>query len=330
MRLTLAVPRLLALDRAALSSLPALGALARWAGEPALTPGDIDVVLATDIPGAVLPVAPLAALGAGFDPGRAHVLRADPVSLVAGRNDVALAGRIDDLAADEASALIATLNAHFADDGLAFHAPRPDAWFVTVREPPALFTTPLACVRGALLRHLPTGDDAGRWRRWLSEMQMLLHEHPACRAREARGQSPVTGIWLSGGGALPAAAPGTAPVVFAGDGSAGDVVRGLARYFGGAPQSRPGTFASLPARGNAIVVLDEAIDHTAAAIIANAWIAPAVSALERGDVASLRLVADGLGVAALWQATRPSPVARLAGRFRRRAFVPPRPPEDDA
>jgi hypothetical protein len=331
MRLTLAVPRLFALDRAALSTLPALGRLAHYAGSPTVASGDIDLVLASARnPGAASPVAPLAALGAGFDPGESYVLRADPVSLVAGRNDIALAGRVDDLDADEAAALIATLNAHFAGDGLVFRAPRPDAWFVMAREPPALSTTPLACVRGAMHRHLPTGDDASRWRRWMSEMQMLLHEHPAGRTRAARAQSPVTGIWLSGGGTLSDVRPASAPAVFTGDGPGGDVARGLARFHGGVPQPLPGSFATLPARQDAIVVLDEATDLAAAVALANAWLAPAVAALERGRLATLQLVADGSGLAASWRALRPSTAARLVGRIRRPAFVPPTPPEDDA
>ena len=330
MRLTLAIPRLLLLDRAALSALPALAALAHYARHGETSAGDIDVIVASgEVPDVALPVAPLAALGAGFDPGRAYVLRADPISLVAGRDDVLLTGRVDDLEADAAGALVATLNAHFAGDGLVFHVPRPDAWFVTVRESPALATSPLSSVRGAIHRHLPTGDDAGRWRRWMSEMQMLLHNHPVGRAREERGQTPVTGIWLSGGGALPQAPRGTPSAVFAGDGPAGDVARGRARFQGRAAATLPPNFSMLPVREDALVVLGTITSTDAANAVADAWIAPAVRALERGDIAALRFLADGAGHVASWRADRPKLATRLRGRFARPVFVPPEFPDDD-
>ena len=213
MHLTLAVPGLLALDPATLAAARSLARLARYAGPPATRRGDLDALLAAgSLDSATGGSAPLAALGAGLDPGTSHVLRADPVSLVAGRNDVALAARIDDLDGDETGAMIATLNAHFAHDGLTFHAPRADAWFVLQDTAPDLTTTPLAVVRGAIYPWLPAGGDAVRWRRWLSEMQMLLHAHPANAAREARGRVPVTGVWISEGGRLAERTAGTGSI----------------------------------------------------------------------------------------------------------------------
>jgi DHH family len=198
MHVTLAVPDLLALSPEAAVALPSLSRLGQYAGPPVMQRGGLDLLLLREHHGAA--PAPLAALGAGLDPGASFVLRADPVSLIAGRDDVALAARIDDLDAAEAAALVATLNAHFAGDGLAFHAPRSDAWFVLVGAAPKLTTTPLAAVRGAIYPFLPGDSDAPQWRRWMSEMQMLLYEHPVNAAREARGRVPVTGIWIADGG----------------------------------------------------------------------------------------------------------------------------------
>ena len=233
MRLTLAVPELLALDPAALADMPALRTLAAFAGSPAVRAGGLDPMLAgTGAAAGTYGTAPLAALGAGFDPGDAHVLRADPVALVAGRNDVMLAGRIEDLSAVDAAAMISLLNDHFRSDGLVFHAPRPDAWFVTARRPPALTTTPLACVRGAIFPHLPRGEDAAQWQRWSSEMQMLLHEHPVNASRAARGLPMVTGIWFADGGRLADVPREPAVALYAASGAAGDVARGIALHRG--------------------------------------------------------------------------------------------------
>ncbi len=134
----------------------------------------------TDWPLAAIRVAAL-----GIDPTDAYWLAADPVTLTVGRDDVAFAGIVDDLARDDADALVATLNAHFADDDLAFVAPRPDALFARVATPPRLSTHPPVAMPDQPLRmRLPEGPDAGVWRRWQSEIQMLLHEHPVNAARE--------------------------------------------------------------------------------------------------------------------------------------------------
>ena len=330
MRLTLAVPDLLTLDRDTLAAVPALGSIAHYAGPLVVRRGTLDALLVPDSAAAGrVAIAPLAALGAGLDPGASYILRADPVSLVAGRSDVVLAARIDDLDADESGALVATLDAHFGRDGLAFRAARPDAWFVLVDHTPDLTTTPLSLVRDAIYPWLPAGTDAPRWRRWLSEMQMLLHDHPVNAAREARGRAPVTGIWVSEGGRIVETQQGKATAMFATPGAAGDVARGLARLRGGTAHAPPENFAALPTHDSATVVLDPASIANASLFQAN-WLAPIVAALERRTLASLSLLADGRGVAAAWQPIRPNPLRRVMAKLAPRPFVPPLPDADDA
>jgi hypothetical protein len=330
MRLTLAVPDLLALDRVALAAAPSLARLAHFAGPPVTRRGTLDTLLAAQGSRAdAEAIAPLAALGAGIDPEASYVLRADPVSLVAGRTDVILASRIDDLDFDETRALLATLNAHFGGDGLAFHAPRPDAWFVLADVAPELATTPLSVVRGAIFPWLPTGKDAGQWRRWLSEMQMLLHEHPVNFAREARGKVPVTGIWISDGGRLAERIPVPTTTMHAIPDAAGDVARGLAQRSGTMADAPPTDFAALSRQGPATVVLDRASAANVSVLQAN-WLGPAVAALERGALESLSLLADGQGMAAAWNAQRPPWHRRAMAKLVAPAFVPPSTEPDDA
>jgi hypothetical protein len=330
MRLTLAVPDLLALDRGAFAFAPALATLAHYANKPDTRCGTLDAFLLARTPEAEpIGAAPFAALGAGLDPGESYALRADPVSLVAGRNDVALATRIDDLSADEAGSLITTLNAHFGRDGLSFHAPRPDAWFILTDATPDVTTTPLAVVRGAIYRWLPVGADAARWRRWLSEMQMLLHEHAANAAREARGRVPVTGIWISDGGRLGRTPPGSDSEMFATPGAGGDVARGLARAAGSTAGATPASFSALPPRTSAVVVVERVNSARVAQLQLN-WIGPAVAALARGDLESLSLLADGNGIAVAWHASRPGWRMRTSAKYATRPFMPPQREEDDA
>jgi hypothetical protein len=48
---------------------------------------------------------------------------------------------------------------------------------------------------------LPTGSDAARLRRLMSEIEMWLFEHSVNRMRAARRAAAVSGLWLWGGGA---------------------------------------------------------------------------------------------------------------------------------
>lgn len=324
MRVTLAVPDLLSADRAALARCAPLARVVAFAtGTPAVAP-DIDtaIVAATGLPPGT-PVAPFAAAGAGFAPADACVLRADPVALVAGRDDVLLAGRVDDLAPADAAALVGVLNAHFAGDGLEFHAPRPDAWFVAVRGDARPETTPLSAVRGAIGAHLPRGPHGAVWRRWLSEMQMLLHEHPVNAARESRGKAPVTGIWISSGGTLPAAGVPQDVAFYAPEGRIGDVARGLARAAGREAAPVPAAFAALPGGGDALVVVPPVAHADALTEFERAWLAPAVAALEHGRLARLTLVASDAAGAWTWPAPAPSLARRVRARVASRAFAPP-------
>ena len=109
------------------------------------------------------------------------------MTLVAGRDDVPLAGVVDDLARADADALVATLNAHFAADGIVFVAPRPDALVrraLAARPGVTTHAARAGAGRAAALAAAATARDASTWRRWQSEIQMLLHEHPVNVARE--------------------------------------------------------------------------------------------------------------------------------------------------
>jgi hypothetical protein len=332
MRLTLAVPDLFAQASETLAAAPALAnslsKIAHYAGAPATLRGALDAFLTHSATPEASATAPLAALGAGLDPGDRYVLRADPVALVAGRADVVLDALIRDLDAGEADALVATLNAHFGGDGLEFAAPRPDAWFVIVDGVPDLATTPPSAVRGSIDPWLPTGADAAKWRRWLSEMQMLLHEHPVNVAREAGGRAPLTGIWISGGGRTTDIGGAETMAIFAAASPAGDVARGLSLLRGDSVRVPPASLADLQRQDSATVVLDPATEANLAVLERN-WLGPAVMALERGSLASLTLLADGNGVAAAWRAQRPTLMMRVRARIAARAFAPPPPEMDD-
>jgi hypothetical protein len=317
MRLTLVVPALADAPADAQSRFPALARIAAY-GSAAATALDVDTAL-LEAAGASTetPVAPLAALGAGFDPGSDYVLRADPVAFVAGRDDVLLAGRVDDLSPEETHVLIDVLNRHFEPDGLAFRAARPDAWFVAARANVPVETSPLSAVQGPIQPHLPHGDNAKAWRRWLSEMQMLLHDHPVNAKREAAGRALVTAIWISGGGVARHDVKLPRRLIVAPEGPAGDVARGLAMRSDSVAGRTPASLGALAANVDALAVLPAATDEDSLAALARDWLDPAVAALERGDVGQLDVLIGHGGLMSRWSAAKPSSWRRLRARLSR-------------
>ncbi len=313
--------------RAAARTAPALARLLALAGEPTVEPDGIGAALAP-LYGiarqADWPLAPVRAAALGQAAGSDYWLAADPVLLEAGRDDVRLVARVADLSADEAAALVATLNAHFAADGIAFVAPRPDAWFVRCASVPRLATRPLDAALGRTLRALlPEGADAPRWRRWGNEIQMLLHEHPINAARAAAGRRPVNSVWLSTGGTLPP--PAVVPVATFANGGvavalaahAGRPARPVPAELGAALDAAPGAAAT----ATVVVALPAPAD---AALVDRAWAQPAWKALARGRLRSVTVIAnhggdrggaDGEGEALAWRARRPSLRQRVAARF---------------
>jgi len=145
-------------------------------------------------------IAPLTLLADGVPPGSAYWLRADPVSISLQRDQTILQADVA-LTGEEAGQLCASLNAHFAGDGLCFLAPRPQRWYVQLDRAPVMGTHSLPQVVGADVHaHLPYGADALRWHSVFNEIQMLFYEHAVNQSREQRGEPSVSAVWFWGGG----------------------------------------------------------------------------------------------------------------------------------
>jgi hypothetical protein len=327
--LVIVAPRLCALPPATLRASPALARLAALATHRRDEAG-IDAALVDTLGVAGARAAATMARGAGIDTRDAHWLVADPVTLVAGIDDVTLAGRVGDLDATAVAGIVARLDAHFAADGLAFVAAHRERWFVRMREPAQMTTRPTDTAIGAsLYANRPRGPDARRFERFANEMQMLLHAAPENAGREAIGLAPCNGVWLWDVAPAADSGDGARVAAFAAAGSAGDLARGMAMATGGEVRMLDvaamreslvaARVAGAPAATHIVIALAPPTPATFGDVDAGV-LAPAVGALRAARVASLTLVADG-DATHRWHATPPRAWQRVAAAWRRVPFV---------
>lgn len=161
----------------------------------------------------------------------------DPVTYAADLRDVRLA-TLPVLSATESRELIGVLNEFLADD--------PETrmrdlqildvagqWFLCAQRGAGLSfqAAPTTRLLGHALRDHPVeGADARLVKRWMTEVQMLLHSHAINRDRAASGAPLINGIWCHGAGAEPRSPEGPVSLPsFAGDHT---LLRGLWQWTG--------------------------------------------------------------------------------------------------
>lgn len=263
------------------------------------------------------PPLPLAALTHLADVGEAPgwCLRADPVHLHADLHQLLLVdGSAEDLSLDEAQSLVQSLNHHCEELGWRFEAPHPQRWYLKTPAPLDMHTHAPAAARGKDIRpFMPTGHTAREWSRRLTEIQMLLFEHPVNQAREARGALTVNSVWCWGEGELPSAAQPPGCALYAEE----PLLQGLAALADVSCVAPPVTLGDCLAQGDtqSLVVLP-GLDHTGPpASLEQDWFAPLLTALQRGQLGTLELLpGDGyayrLSPWRAWQFWRRGDVSR--------------------
>ncbi|MFO7593295.1 MAG: hypothetical protein R6X15_04520 [Pseudomonadota bacterium] len=178
-----------------------------------------------------LPVAPLSAHGDGLEVSDGWWLHADPVHMVADRDQLYLsASEILEVTQSEADSVVAELNHLYQDEGWKFAAPSPQRWYLRLPQALAMHTIPTQAAMGRPVGEvLPQGDDALYWQRVMTEIQMVLHTSPINDRRSEAGLLELNSLWFWGGGELPQAdfQPGFSRVV-----ADDPLVKGLARLHG--------------------------------------------------------------------------------------------------
>jgi hypothetical protein len=212
------------------------------------------------------------------------------------------------LTADDSIALSTDFQRVFHDSGFALE-PLDSGDFV-------LFGPQLTLAReleparlmGASLAEVQQGNASDpRLRKLGAEIEMWLHEHPVNQARERRGEAPVTGLWLWGGG--PASVQRTR--IISPDEAATDIAFGRDAYLQGLwassgqkvfplPQHLAAVFGYPQARRAALVIEIGSMLHSAPtwtlidalARIDTDFITPAVEAIGAARVERLVLLAN--------------------------------------
>jgi len=231
----------------------------------------------------------------GAGPGADLWMRIDPVHLRLGRERLALLpGEGLNIARDEAESIVESINRHFSAE-MTVYPLHPKRWCARVRlaEAPAA-VDPLELAGEDVSALLARGAWDRRWHALLNEIQMLLHDHPANAAREARGEPAINSVWCWGAGRLPDAAAGPWRTVAADE----PIALGLARLAKIArfalPDGGAAWLGQAGDEGRHLAVLDalrapHALGDVAAGARAlrrleEGWFAPLLEALRRGRI----------------------------------------------
>lgn len=157
--------------------------------------------------GGELPTGALGALSQGLIDlkDQAIWIRADPVVFQADAHQVfCLGNELLDLSKDESDQLAHDLNEYFQEEHLELFAPNGVSWYLRLDATPDLVTNALVDVAGRGIHALlPSGPDQGAWHRRLTEVQMLLKNHPVNQKREQQGKLTANALWFWGLGRLP-------------------------------------------------------------------------------------------------------------------------------
>jgi len=243
---------------------------------------------------------------------------ATPVSLVAGLTSAHLDRRgILRLSAADLTALAAEFRRVFHDSGFVLE-PLDSGDFLLFGPQlrVAQMLEPARAMGNSIANALGSGDPA--LRRLGAEIEMWLHEHPVNAARTRRGEAPVTGLWLWGGGPSPLPRERVAGHLRAAAGnthapsaSSSDIAFGTDAWLQGLwasigkkvfplPQQLPDVFGYPEARRAALVIEIGLMLHSnprwtffdAVAHIDRAFITPAVEALAAAKVERLVILAN--------------------------------------
>lgn len=258
--------------------------------------------------------APISVLGHGHCDTGAIWLHAEPVHFAAGLDRLSFLGLHGEarVTAEERAALFDTLHREFSSGDLTVHALGND-WFVRSGVPLQIATSPPDAAAANELRSvMPRGKGAAVLHRTMTELQMVLHDHPVNERRSRTGAPAINSIWLWGAGSqteMPS--PASLPLAFGGDAFLWGLYRLIDRKPNPLPANATDLLPQIEKQDRALIV---ATGREFSALEA-LWIEPLVASLRSGAIERLDLILGEWHVEATRGAMR---------RFWRKASPPSR------
>ncbi|NLP64394.1 hypothetical protein [Paraburkholderia sacchari] len=284
------------------------------------------------------PLAPWMLLADGGAPGDATWACIQPVHVRIAHDHLVLIDPASlELADADAAALYAVARPLIEELGVRVEAPTPQRWYLSSDQFGTLAgASPLRASGRNIEIWLPheahSGQRSRAWMKVQNEVQMAWFEHPVNEAREARGLPAVNSIWFHAQGALrpvkrafarvrsdAAATRGLALAAGAELGAAPDTFRALAVAPASAGDALPNnaTLVELDPFSAAYIQQDWGGWNAAFAKLERDWFAPALAALQAGELTELGLTLCGDTGSVTLTATR----GDLRKFWRRREFA---------
>jgi hypothetical protein len=217
-------------------------------------------------------------------------MHATPMHFAAGLDRLTVHALRDDhrVVHAERAELEPAIAAHLRPAGFELLTSAGDEWLIrSERVLQVQLATPEAVLDCPLEQVMPRGPDAAYLRRLMTELQMVLHEHPVNLRRSQRGVPEVNALWLHGGGMLDGVPqPSVLPQGFGTD----LYLRGVYRLNDDQPVAAPADAQELMSRlqGRAVGVIEtDDLDALEAK-----WAAPLAHALAGARLAHLDLLLD--------------------------------------
>jgi hypothetical protein len=323
--LTLIVPGIgTALARSAQGGCAATAQLAHIAGRGALerewNRGDVEADLrpwqrgllaALGLQSKSFASAPVSALGSRLAHAGQYWMHLEPVHFAAGLDRLAylpLEGETRILETERTS-LAGVLDEHLQSLGMELHTLADGTWCARAEAFAVATSNPEAAASNELQLALPRGPDAGAVRRLMTELQMLLHDHPVNESRARRGLPAINAVWVWGQGRGPESTrAGPLPTVFADDSYALGICALHSRSAEPVPAVSEALIPAVAGSSRALAVIPA---HDVESLQTQ-WIGPLTAALSSRKLARLDFILDGwhlqLDRAALrrfWRKARP-------------------------
>jgi hypothetical protein len=291
-RVILHVPELAAaLTQAGTGRLPWLEKFFSRAAARSVEDGTAVLAECFGVPPDLLAVAPLERLADTGQRDEACWWRADPVHLEADRDQLVMLPQAAlAVTADEGRQFAETFNQSYAVDGFKLETTQLERWYLRVSAAWHCRTWNPAYVEGkAVLEFMPAGKDENPVRKLMTEIQMLLHEHPVNQARESAGMPAINSLWLWAGGRLPQSVPQAPARII----TTQPRVRGLALLAGRESESWPVTAFEQFAEGESLLALGMSDFDADMGRLEKQLIVPLWRALASGRVGEIRCYPGG-------------------------------------